>query len=764
MSSLDLFFGEGNDLNPDALPLEHREWLQEWLARWEDGQGPAFLPRRHDGQLSWYGLFGTSSLRREVQALLPHWLGPAWSDAAERWGAVDPDDPFDRRLDEALPSRVVRVDVNGDGEGVDPGARNVARRRLERLLRLLDARPPRRGGPSKHVSVLLDELDVAATGGNAEAAEEMLAELEQRRLLDAPNSTFTEVRVRSLLGQHQRVVDPLLLERLVGLTLPHGVAIPLARSAHEVFTRAADEAADAEALVAARAAMPRELARILQHVPASTTERAALVVQAVALGANPSFATLLRGRLPDDDHLQGLLDPAPATGSADPALVDQSAPADGIIVAPEAPTPSSDTPTDVGPSPPAEPEAAPAPAVSVEPPTSQVLADLYNDGAHETLIDIAARKDAPLDPESHSWCVFAAHELLNPRTTRAVLDMVERDLGSIEQIEWPKRVLLTVVSELLESLETDTAVTSWTQWFDLAEAGEAPDEDDLHQAADWPPLGTDELLARLEALADPAALTPVIGRLRAAHLPSMTPTQRGRLGANCLTVLSMAETREVSVLSATSDFVRDVVDAGPGDDVLRQTLRDVSDVVEQQLSPGSAEWAVDLASELVDAGGPHVPTELLALLVQISNRLRPALSTVPRSLWRQMDGLFRQVGGELPADIEARLAEDPIPDPLAWVASKTIFLYSLREQPARQAAARLREAGASEVTLSTETHGSSRLESQVSGKDVVVIVTSAAKHPATEAIEGAATTPNLIRVHAAGPSRILEAIERHGAA
>ena len=748
MSTLELFFGEGNDLDPESMPAEHRESLEEWLARWDDGEGPAFLPRRHDGRLSWYGLFGAASLRREVQALLPHWLGPAWSDAAERWGAVDLDDPFDQRLEAVLPERVVRVDVSGDADrGVDSDARDVVRHRLEGMLRLLDARPPRRGGPSKHVSVLLDELDVAATGGNVRAAEEMLQELEQRRLLDAPNSTFTEVRVRSLLGQHDRVVDPSLIERLVGLTLPHGVAIPLARSAHEIYTREADERGDARALLQVRESMSRDLARVLQHVPASTTERPALVVQAVALGANPSFAVLLRGRLPDDDHLRGLL-----------AFDEDAATHDGGPV--EAPTteavPTVGVPTD------SESSAA-APDPGIETPTSQVLADLYNDGAYETLIDIATTKDAPLAPESHTWCVLAAHELFNPRTTEAVLDMVERDLGAVEDVEWPKRILRIVVAEIVESLTTETSVTSWADWFDRTQAGDPPDEDDLHGAADWPPLETDELLRRLDALADPTVLAPVIGRLRAAHLPVMTPKQRGRLGATCLTVLSMAETREASVLAATSDFVRDVVDAGFGDDALRDVLDDVSDLVERQLAPGSAEWAVDLMSELVDAAGSHLPLELSTLLVKVVDRLRPGLATVPRSLWRQLDGLFQQVGAELPADIVARLEADPVPDPLTWVAGKTIFLYSLRERPARQAAALLREAGASEVTLSAETHGSTRLESQVAGKDIVIIVTTEATHAATDVIEDSATTPDLIRIHAAGPSRILDEIGRFGA-
>lgn len=764
MSTLELFFGEGNDLDPASMPAEHRESLQEWLARWDDGEGLAFLPRRHDGRLSWYGLFGTPTLRREVQALLPHWLGPAWSDAAERRGAVDLDDQFDRRLEDALPDRVVRVDVSGDDDrGVDSDARDVVRHRLEGMLRLLDARPPRRGGPSKHVSVLLDELDVAATGGNVRAAEEMLEELEQRRLLDAPNSTFTEVRVRSLLGQHHRVVDPDLLERLVGLTLPHGVALPLARSAHEIYTREADERGDANTLLEARGSMPRGLARILQHVPGSTTERAALVVQAVALGANPSFAALLRGRLPDDDHLRELVE---TTGSPDaaPGSATTSSVAEATAtydVTSDAPTAEA-APPEVSTHPRTESSAA-TPAPDVFDPTSQVLADLYNDGAYETLIDIATTKDTPLDHESHTWCVLAAHELFNPRTTEAVLDMVERDLGAVEDVEWPKRILRIVVAELVESLTTEDSVTSWADWFDRTQSGDPPNEEDLHGAADWPPLETHDLLGRLDALADPTVLAPVIGRLRAAHLPVMTPKQRGRLGSTCLTVLSMAETRETSVLAATSDFVRDVVDAGLGDDALRGVLGDVSDLVERQLAPGSAEWAVDLMSELVDAAGPHLPLELSTLLVKVVDRLRPALTTIPRSLWRQLDGLFRQVGAGLPADIVVRLEADPTPDPLSWVAGKTVFLYSLRERPARQAAARLREAGASEVTLSAETHGSTRLESQVAGKDIVVIVTSEATHAATGVIEDAATTPDLIRIHAAGPSRLLDEIGRFGA-
>ena len=228
---LEAFFGVGNDLRLDDLAPQARSRLEPWLERWRSGVGPAFLPRVKDGALYWYGLARDPVQRREIQDLLVHWVGPACSDAVARRGALDFDDPFDADLAKLLPDRVLRLGV-WPRTTATTTTKDAVRKRLEDLVKTLDARPPRKRGASLSLASMLDDLDLAATAGDSKRASELLVDLEERRLLDAPNTAFVRVRVNSLLGHHDDVVSSEVLASLDHLRIPAGVVRFVARSAY----------------------------------------------------------------------------------------------------------------------------------------------------------------------------------------------------------------------------------------------------------------------------------------------------------------------------------------------------------------------------------------------------------------------------------------------------------------------------------------------------------------------------------------------------
>lgn len=720
MNVLDAFFGPGNDLRPDHLGTKAREQLDPWIQRWQESRGPAFLPRRKDHRLLWYGLLDDDLQRREVDQLLRYWVGPSCSDVSVRQGALDDSDPFDARLEQLLPRRIVRLEVwpTTPRTGPSEDSKQKVRARLEALVRMLDRRPQRRGAEEQPLPVLLDELDVAAMSGERDHALKLLEQLIDRQLLDAPNSTFAEIRVKALLGLHDEVLDPNLLGELHGLMVPPGIATHIARSAYEARLRAFDEAADPHSLLDQRHQLHAELAHAIRQAPL-TDDRAVLVTCVAVLGHEPAIARRLTRALPDEPHLQTLLGDLLDLDTAKSSHEENSS--------------------------------APSRAENV----ITELAALHHSCAHQALLDVAQQL-SPLPREAHELIVLSAHELHTQAAARGAIDILERDVGVVTAINWPTRLIRQAVEDLVSLTEQTPSIDSWEAWFQAASSGQPDDPEAELRASDWQPLQGDRLLELIDSI-DGTRLARMIGRLRASHEARLDIQARGALARRALLVLAISDRSDPNVRLAGRELIVDVCDSGLARDEVDDTLEIVKELLRTQLSLGTLSWAIDLLVEITGELAVNATEEIAALWTWFLEQLRPLASTISTSTWLQIRTICDPIGVKLPSDIAATHAKDTGDDPLACFNGRSILLYSLRERSARQAAARLRSVGA-EVELSSAHVGSPRLAAQVSGVDHIVIVTAAAKHAATGFIEDAGRSEP-IRVNSAGMSAILTVLE-----
>lgn len=735
MSSLETFFGAGNDLSPEGLPPAALEELQPWVTRWQEGRSPTFLPRRDGARLLWYGLATDEVQRRELQLLLRYWIGPSCSDVVVRQGALDHEDAFDRRLEDDLPGRLVRIEVwpSADATAAAKESRQKVKERLQALSRLMDRRPSRDHRTAASLPVLLDELDLAATSGEPQRAFDLLDELEQRRLLDAPNTTFTQLRVRALLGRHREVVDSSLIEQLDGLLVPPGIVLHVARATYEVHLHDADQAEDLDTLLRHRQDLPHVLRHILRQGP-SLGERAVAVARAVMLGDESSMATLLQKVLPGEAHLQQLLE----KGEQSPQTTGEG---DGEGAAASTPVALRRISTDTLGS-----------AVAAE------LNRLHSESAHQALIDIAKDLDR-LPPEIHNLLVLSAHELGDTSAARVAITILQRDLGPLDEVEWPTRLLSRAVDDLV-ALSQDEAplVDSWEGWFEAAGTGEPVPAAATLQAGDWSPLTAERLIELIDGV-EPLPLARVLGRLRAAHDPLLDVAARGVFGRKALMMLALSDRSDADVRISGRELLSAVLDAGVPVDEVDEVLETVVELIRTQLSVGTLSWAVDLMVELTGELAVVARDPVVDTWYRFLDMARVFTGAVPRSRWLEMQAVMGQVDMDLPPEIVARLESADEPDPLGCLRAKRVLLYSLRERAARQAASRLQSVGA-EVELSAAHGGSTQLEAQAQGAELVVLVTAAAKHAATEFIE-AATHGRIIHVNSAGMSAILRAMEDH---
>jgi hypothetical protein len=738
VSSLETFFGTGNDITLGELPPAALAELQPWIARWKEGRSSTFLPRRDGSRLLWYGLTADEVQRRELQLLLRYWIGPSCSDVVVRQGALDHEDAFDRRMEVAFPGRLVRIEVwprtDTAAEGKD--SRQKVKERLHALARLMDRRPSRTHRTAPSLPVLLDELDLAATSGEPQRAFDLLDELERRRLLDAPNTTFAQIRVKALLGRHREVVASDLLSQLDGLLVPPGIVLHIARSTYEVHLRALDDEKSAAGLRQQRHDLPQVLRHVLRQGP-SIDERAASVARAVMIGDEPAPAALLRKVLPQERHLQELLLAEGREAVGQPEPTEETSPDLPAVAASAGPSWSISTIT-------------PDAALLIE------LNRLHAARAHQALIDIAKDLER-LPPEAYELLVMSAHELGDEAVAREAIAILQRELGPIRTIEWPTRLIRGAVDDLLSFVEDSVLeVDGWESWFDATASGKPTSDEVMLRAGDWTPLSADRLLELVEVV-DPLPLARMLGRLRAAHEPLLDVASRGAFARKTLMMLALSDRSDADVRISGRELLSATLDAGLPATEVDEVLETVIELIRTQLSVGTLTWAIDLMVEVTGELAILSRGPLVGAWYRFLEMARLFAGAVPRSRWLEMQAVMRQVEIDLPPDILTVLEDADDPDPLLCLQSRRILLYSLHQRAARQAASRLHSVGA-EVELSDAHAGSAQLDGQAQGAHLVVLVTAAAKHAATEFIE-AATNGEVIYVNSAGMSAILRAME-----
>ena len=704
-SVIDRFFGDDNAISPDALPPAFREALEPWVARFEQRDGSAFLPRSHDGALRWYGLTPGGNARRELEGLLVQWLGASFTDIESNRGVLDPSDPFDAWLEQELPGRVVRFEVLPRGDSTH---RETVRARLTDLVALIDSRPDRPEVSSYRLRALIEDMHKAAGRGSREAASAVLGVIRERRLVDEANLLFLRVEMLHRLHAWDDLLAPTLLDRLHRMRVPPGVVRAVDDAVYHRDLEAHDSAGDVEVLLRMRDRIPPELAGIAVQGSAPVS-RADLVVQALVLGDHALTVERLLAST-DDAIVIEILGHGAAAGGA------------GTVTAPE---------------------------------TAPDVAALYAAAGqrdHLGVLGIAERLTGALDPFAAQAVLQAAHTLGDKEAAAKAIEVTSRDLGPLSDVEWIHGSILSILNDL-QVRATGGAPTSWAAWLRLAVDGDERAQT-YEPSGDWAPAEPAQVLDDVPGV-EPGLLASVVGQLRSAHRDLLSVEQRAELGLTCLLALSISESRREPDRLAASEMLEDVLD---GDGVV--PLEDVVDVLEglirAHMGPSAVEWAVDVLGEVVEVTVGDDRGLAARLATTVIDELRSCWSSVNRGLYEALLDSAQACGTDIPDDLKhSEAAEDP--QPYAHLRGKRILLYSLRERPARRVAAVLRRlGGGTQVHLSHDHVGSPQLGTWAKSADTVLLVTAAAKHAATEFIEEEVSVDTqVLYVNAIGTASIL---------
>ncbi|WP_149361073.1 protein DpdD [Lolliginicoccus suaedae] len=717
---LERFFGTGNDIDLLSLKPEFRTKLDAAIDRWQNSTRVAFLPRAIGERLYWYGRADKQAARRELEWLLGHWVGASYSDIERRRGILDLTDPFDIWLETEYPGRVVRFEV---WPRRSRASRDSVRGLLGNLVALLDIRPPRPEHSTQRVSELVDDLNFAAAANNQWLTQRILDAIDERRLLDTTNLLFLRVRTLAMLQQWEELASPDLLAQLSRLRLPSGVVDAIGTAAYQVFLRNHD--VGAVELLAAASTLPQELNAIMRQNHKSC-EPTTLIVQGLVLRDQPSLAArLLKPRAEFHPLVRDLLENiSPLTPGTEPERTSSSAQV------------STDASEDL----------------------LRRLRGALEVNDHAGVLAIVESATDEIDMWMLREAVLAADALQDAESAGRAIRLIERRHGGPVDISWPRRNFESTVASLLLRSSGETP-NSWDSWIEFAEADDERASGDF-DPSDWAQTSPERLIAALNTIPT-ATVEPYLGRIYSAHQDSCNVEQRSEL-AHCMLVHMALSTR---LRTESRDVIEWVINDAlelSGRDGFKNLLQTVFDLLESHLGASSVGWAVDVFSDIAEAATGTGRQEAAAFGHRFVEMIRPLFESLSLSQFEVLSSSLKTLGSAVPDDLQIKNSQRVGSPPYESLRGKQILIYSLRERPARRAAATLRGLGGGTfVEVSTEQGGTPRLRQVARNADIIVVVTAAAKHAATTFIEDNSGSGPVVYANSVGTSSILQALSDH---
>ncbi len=723
MSVTSSFFGSGNDIDVTVLPHDLRSSIEQWVRAADRGDAPAYLPRVREGRLWWYGAAPDERVRREMIEHLDAWIGPTYSDLASQRGRLDLTDEFDLRLDRSARGRWLRFEVlprTGSGSG---DAKLAVRAALRRLSVLYDNRPPSEFAGLRAPAAVLDDLGHALAAADGNLADVLLAELAASGDLDASNIAYLRLRVLASLSRWTDVLSDEALEDVLSMRRPPGVSRAVQRAVYEVHLTGLDAAEQDEALLHEVDSLLPRYGPLLTSAPPAAS-RAEAVLQFAA--------ALVRDAESTSGVLERLLGRAETLAPGLSRRLERMRAGLRPLV---------------------------APAVVRDP--LEEASTRYAQGDAVGALEAALRSGASV-PAARLACLAAA-DIGTVEAARAALGALTP--GAREAI----RSSGAVGSHLLQVLDAVTAEgapVSWEDW--LTRLASVVDRADAvswaHEHGEqWPALPQERVNDLLSRASDEMlqVLGEVAGLFLAAHVEELTGETRALIAERLLAALATGGRTSAAVRVQVLHLTDVLLQAEASGHLVVSALEWLGVLREAMASAATVDWQVDLLQSLSyhPVPAPAAPQRQEFVFGALNDLRRHRLGLDRLSLVA-VAAACESLGVEVPDDI-ARLTVDDgtVSDGgLACVAGRRVLIYSLMESAARRAAETLRRLVPTVDVITRADHvGSDSLRDACVNSDVIVVVTAAAKHAATEFISRARGGP-IVFVNSKGSSAILRGL------
>lgn len=733
------FFSAPNRITLERFAEKRGGWTSG-LELGADRTRLSFLPHLSpESRMVWYAIGTPSMPTGELVELCRGFVGVSY---AERIDILDParsDQPHERALlafTSACSGPVARVDLGVLSTDRSEDADRTAAA-FELMERLISSRPSWSGYTTRSLAQVLADLDLAFAEGDVEGAEELLVEVERSHSISEVNLQFLRIRMLQAVGRGAEVLRNPQLGYLVHARRPRKVTRALLEAAHDEhlvgipLEREALEAAGAMIL----AALGPAAVELID--PGTAKEALSLLASGLAYGRGPAelshVARWLERNAGMDSLATRLL---PAEPSVDAARSTTTAPGADAL---------------------------------------EQLSGLVMEGRPVEALELLRQQTASVRT---ARLAFQIDGLLGNRESAEILLILGLEvLGDLDERGDAK--VIQRLDELTGALpEVDAAAedgpatvvmlpASWQEWLDqiplmdprrsmrnLVEIGASSWTADANSAK--------ALAAALETLDEQriAAVRSVAGIIAEAHSGLADVDALLALRAALLELVALSGLPTTQELRVIVGWAETILGAATEQSTIERALDALEVFIGEHPTPALAEALADLAA--IVAYHPAAGARRYGFVLQVLDAIRSAGAGVDIAVRATAARAAADVGTPLHEEDDFWASARNTDDWMPLLDGLRIGIHTLMGSVASRVRAELEpHVGSGSVTTNDDHVATDALRTMASGSDVVVLVTGAAKHSASEEIERHCPEAKLVRIASKGMSGLLRGLEHH---
>jgi len=705
----DLFLSKFFDPNFNLMnlanqPVDRQRFLEKLKVVAKDELHiPIFLPRRWENETLWYIIPRSPQQERILRDQLRAFLAFPLSNYDGTRGNFVKGDPVDDLVVGLSGSTAIKILAPTNSH-----TRNVFNLSIERLINLLMNQPYRALDLTRPFSRSLRDFEWALQIGDSDLSKKLLTELTSHGRISQENTWYLELHRQEAMGDWSEILGHPRIADLLNLRRPLNVTFLLLRALDKV---------------------------VLADAKKSETEIRTLLTSA-PLGGFASIRLLDDGSLPEDiakiyRRLISIFENPVKNLDAQSEVIENTDDDPMILT------------------------------------RSQSIDELIREGKFAQAIS-----ELEKEPESARRLLLllrVAHEAPTPElVNRASSEISNASVEVLMELQGRKEFInLSIwVQEQVSNTQVPKTLFDWLKLFhqDVPEEKLTKLFEDHCQSWIVSKIGASDAL-KIAELIEELSLSEKNSVLR-NQLPKIhgmvreiNIAEKIHILESCVTVLVLEDLPSSTELGALQYIVDDVLELANGDK--RQLiLNELLNLWSRIASARRVDWALDLISIAKSTCGPNNDGtgQFVSAMAGIISALPPK-SIDYQVLYganQILQGMY-EVSAIRPVFQDPPMINDQAVEPLEKLAGQTVAIYCLEESRSRKIKDALeRIVPSCTVTLNSDHVCSDKIKSLAINADHFIVLTSAAKHSATQCVnDHRSKTKTIINIHSTGLSTVL---------
>jgi hypothetical protein len=658
---------------------------------------PFFLPAPRHGGTVWYVLPRTPQQSRILRDQVKSFLSFPYSDYDGTRGNFDKADSLDQLVTGAFGDLAIKIQAGTSA--VEKASFNNA---LKRLLELLNEQPDRSLDLTRPLQRVRQDFEWALAAKDIEGSKRYLEELTSNGRLSQENVWYLQIQRWASLELWNDIIQHPDLADLLCLRRPTKVTYAVLRAFSDVYLNDPD-------------LNKTDLAQILNQEPLSGLRDIHLVVD---------------DRLPADIALvykatRELLSGASIENDSISQVVEISG--------------------------------------------FELARNLYEAGQLVDALEIL--KDCPDDGKKLSLVLRICREIPSPNLISIAVDLRNGlPSGSIDTLLQNKEIaeLLQWLSEQTLDDQVPPSLIDWLRAFQEDFNDALLESVFREQSESWnidllTKNDATEISQLMEAIVDSPRSNLLVQMLPAIHdlVANLDANVRAPVLRSCFFILAIQDQLTPAELGALHHVVDTLFDIAIEDE-RREILNEVLNIWTRIAKPRQMAWFLDVAASIKATAGQN-DVRSRDIIVQMASVVAGFMPGSLEESYRVPANVILSGVYEIDAWLSVWQAvtsdNKVIQDPFAALATKSVGIYCLEQARAMRMSAALGALSSCSITLNHHYAGTEALENLAKSSDLMIVITSAAKHAATECIRVNRGDKPIIYIHSTGVSTFLRSVE-----